>query len=155
MGENSKFPKSWTLENQNLKLAVCLQIIKNSKFNGQIPFDKLKVNQNWRNQHFEADFLWKVSLKILNSRIILKTFTHDKVISYLFLYQRFNHHHYNYLLSLSLPTILMSNINISYLSVQQSNLSPRGAVDDLMALLHEAEGQGQQCTSSSTALMML
>ena len=28
------------------------------------------------NQHFEADFLWKVSLKILNSGIILKTFTH-------------------------------------------------------------------------------
>ena len=28
-------------------------------------------------QHFEADFLWKVSLKILNPGIILKTFTHD------------------------------------------------------------------------------
>ena len=27
-------------------------------------------------QYFEADFLWKVSLKILNSGIILKTFTH-------------------------------------------------------------------------------
>ena len=27
-------------------------------------------------QHFEADFLWKVSLKILNSGITLKTFTH-------------------------------------------------------------------------------
>ena len=27
-------------------------------------------------QNFEADFLWKVSLKILNSGIILKTFTH-------------------------------------------------------------------------------
>ena len=27
-------------------------------------------------QHFEADFLWKVSLKVLNSGIILKTFTH-------------------------------------------------------------------------------
>ena len=27
-------------------------------------------------QHFEADFPWKVSLKILNSGIILKTFTH-------------------------------------------------------------------------------
>ena len=26
-------------------------------------------------QHFEADFLWKVSLKILNSSINLKTFT--------------------------------------------------------------------------------
>ena len=28
-------------------------------------------------QHFETDFLWKVSLKILNSGIILKTFTHE------------------------------------------------------------------------------
>ena len=27
-------------------------------------------------QHFEADFLWKDSLKILNSGFILKTFTH-------------------------------------------------------------------------------
>ena len=27
-------------------------------------------------QHFEADFLWKVSLKILNSGLILKAFTH-------------------------------------------------------------------------------
>ena len=27
-------------------------------------------------QHFEADFLWKVSLKILNSGIILIAFTH-------------------------------------------------------------------------------
>ena len=27
-------------------------------------------------QHFEADFLWKVSLKILNSGLILKIFTH-------------------------------------------------------------------------------
>ena len=40
---------------------------------------------------------------------------------------------------------------ISYLSVQQSKLSPRGAVDDPMALLHEAEGRGQQCIGSSTA----
>ena len=30
-------------------------------------------------QHFEADFLWKVSLKILNSGIILKTFTHGDI----------------------------------------------------------------------------
>ena len=29
----------------NLKLAVCLKIIKNSKFNGQIPSDKLKLYQ--------------------------------------------------------------------------------------------------------------
>ena len=30
-------------------------------------------------QHFEADFLWKVSLKILNLEIILKTFSHVKI----------------------------------------------------------------------------
>ena len=45
MGESSKFLKSLTLKNQNLKLAVCLQNIKNSKFNDQIPLDKLKLNQ--------------------------------------------------------------------------------------------------------------
>ena len=28
-------------------------------------------------QYFEADFLWKVSLKILNSGLILKTFTYE------------------------------------------------------------------------------
>ena len=32
-------------------------------------------------QHFEGDFLWKVSLKILNSGIILKTLTHEYVIA--------------------------------------------------------------------------
>ena len=32
-------------------------------------------------QHFEADFLWKVSLKILNSGLILKTFTHAYTVS--------------------------------------------------------------------------
>ena len=31
-------------------------------------------------QYFEADFLWKVSLKILNSGIILKTFTHAMLV---------------------------------------------------------------------------
>ena len=31
-------------------------------------------------QNFEADFLWKDSLKILNSGIILKTFTHAYVL---------------------------------------------------------------------------
>ena len=30
-------------------------------------------------QHFEADFLWKVSLKILNSGIILKPFTYAEI----------------------------------------------------------------------------
>ena len=34
MGENKKFPKSGTLENQNLELVVCLQNITVSKLNG-------------------------------------------------------------------------------------------------------------------------
>ena len=42
--------------------------------------DDLKINlRSYRivpNSDFEADFLWKVSLKILNSGLILKTFTH-------------------------------------------------------------------------------
>ena len=50
-------------ENQNFKLSVCFQNIKNSKFNGQIPLDKMELNQETiifcRIQHFEADFLWK------------------------------------------------------------------------------------------------
>ena len=29
-------------------------------------------------QYFEVDFLWKVSLKILNLGLILKTFTHEE-----------------------------------------------------------------------------
>ena len=33
-------------------------------------------------QHFEADFLWKVSHKILNSGLILKTFTHVFVLKH-------------------------------------------------------------------------
>ena len=40
-----KISKSWTLEDQNLKLAVGLQNIKNSKLNDQIPLNKLKLNQ--------------------------------------------------------------------------------------------------------------
>ena len=43
--------------------------------------DNLKTNQgsyyNLLNSAFEADFLWKVGLKILNSGLILKTFTHE------------------------------------------------------------------------------
>ena len=57
MGESSKFPKSLTLENQDLELAVCLQIIKDSKFNGQIPLDKLKINQKKLLSHVEFSIL--------------------------------------------------------------------------------------------------
>ena len=48
--------------------------------NGQLSLDRLNINQRTYFclpiQHFKADFLWKVSLKILNLGIILKTFTH-------------------------------------------------------------------------------
>ena len=54
-----------------------------SNFKGQLSFDKLKINQKTiiccLIQDLEADFLWKVSLKILNSGIILKTFTHASI----------------------------------------------------------------------------
>ena len=36
----------------------------------------MEANLIWIIQHFEADFFWKVSLKILNSEMILKTFNH-------------------------------------------------------------------------------
>ena len=36
--------------------------------------------------------------------------------------------------------------------MQQSNYPTRGALDDPMVLLHEAEDQGQQCIGSSKAL---
>ena len=47
-----------------------------SSLKGQLSSDKSKeATIICQIQHFEADFLWKVSLKILNSGIILKTFT--------------------------------------------------------------------------------
>ena len=59
MGESSKSPKSWTLENQNLKLAVCLQNIQNFKYNGQIPSDKGRLNQkNYYNLQNSAFWGW-------------------------------------------------------------------------------------------------
>ena len=82
MGESSKFQKSWTFKIQILKLAVCLQSVNNFIFKWSIAqwctgnksdSEAIKILLI---QHFEADFLWKVSLKILISGIILKTFTH-------------------------------------------------------------------------------
>ena len=57
------------------------KILTNSSSNGQLSLDSLKINQReaiiiWIIQNFEADFLWKVSLEILNTGIILKTCTH-------------------------------------------------------------------------------
>ena len=46
----------------------------------------------------------------------------------------------------TLDGLLKKQINyttILYLSVQQSKISPRRAVDDPMALSHEAESRGQ------------
>ena len=58
-------------------------IINNSSLIGHFSVETLKINQRSYNnqpnsviQCFEADFLLKVSHKILNSRIIMKTFTY-------------------------------------------------------------------------------
>ena len=71
-GESSKFPKSWTFEIQNLKQAVCLQ--NNNNYGTCI----MKVDQiifyNLLNSAFWGGL---VSLKILNSGIILKISTHE------------------------------------------------------------------------------
>ena len=56
------------------------------------------------------------------------------------------------LLSTFVSSELGNRVTISYLSVKQSKLSPRGAVDYPVALLHAAEGQGQQCIGSSILL---
>ena len=51
-----------------------------SSLNGHLSLDRLTINQrtydNLPYSAFETDFLWKVSLKILNSGIILKTIDH-------------------------------------------------------------------------------
>ena len=78
MGESSKFQKSWTLEIPS-SLKTCSMPTKYWPF--PVSLDKLRISQRSCHslpiQHFEADFLWKVSLKVLNSGLILKTFTHE------------------------------------------------------------------------------
>ena len=73
MGKSSK---SWTFKTLILKLAVCPLNIHSSKFK----YSDLKlIRQDIKISlihDFEADFPQKVSLKIMNSGIILKTFTH-------------------------------------------------------------------------------
>ena len=80
MCESSKFPKSWTLEILNLKLAGWIHNLIILSLNDQrVELIRKLIREfimSFLIQHFEADFLWKVSLKILNSGIILKTFTH-------------------------------------------------------------------------------
>ena len=80
MGEASKFSQFLTLENQNLKLGVCLQNIKNSKINGQMPLDKQKLDQ--KSYYYLQNSVFLV-FKILNSGIILKTFTHEVMVEVL------------------------------------------------------------------------
>ena len=85
MGDSSKFPKSCTSEIQIFKPAGCLQKRIISCLNGQLCLDNLKNNQRIKLllstiisliHHFESDFLWKVSLKILNSGLILRRLRH-------------------------------------------------------------------------------
>ena len=69
------------------KLAVCPLNIHNLKFNWSIVFRQTEYKSEnlfiiiSLIQHFEDDFLWKASLKILKSGIILKTFTHGVALS--------------------------------------------------------------------------
>ena len=63
-------------ETQILKLVVCPLNIHYFKIKWSIVFRQTVPIIILPIQHFEADFLWKVSLKILNSGVILKTFTH-------------------------------------------------------------------------------
>ena len=66
-------------KSQIMKLTICLQNINNFKLNGLLSLVNWKsireaIIAYWT-QHFEADFLWEASLKILNSGVILKMFT--------------------------------------------------------------------------------
>ena len=75
MGEKLKISKILNFKNQNLNLAVCLKIIKNSTFNGQIPTKPEKLLLPAEFSILRLTF-YGVSLKVLNSGIIQKTFTH-------------------------------------------------------------------------------
>ena len=62
----------------NLKTSNLTQNVKKSNSNDLLSSDDLKINQRCYYklliQDFEADFLWKVGLKIMNAGIILKSF---------------------------------------------------------------------------------
>ena len=64
-------------------------------------------------QHFEADFLWKVSLKILNSGIILKTSTHVKRLNLILVSLLESLTVYNMLSESVNSSSLIFNINIA------------------------------------------
>ena len=80
-GWKLKILKILNFENSTLK--TCSIPTKYSQFHVKMIKCPLKDWKSIREaimisliQHFEADYLWKVSLKILKSGIILKTFTH-------------------------------------------------------------------------------
>ena len=80
IGEISKI-----LNFQNSSLKTCnmpTKYLQIWSLNGQLSLDRPYIREPviiFLIQHFETDFLLKVSLKILNSRIILKSFTHIPV----------------------------------------------------------------------------
>ena len=80
--ESSKFPKTWTFEIQNLLCPVGPLSNNSSKLKLSIVLSRAENKSEKLEclicliQHFEADFPQKVSLKLLNSGLILKTFTH-------------------------------------------------------------------------------
>ena len=81
MGESSIFPKSITSKIEILKLTIRPPNTDYFKFEWSTVLKHTESNQGSCHiiclvQDPEADFLWKVRLKILNSGIILKTFTH-------------------------------------------------------------------------------
>ena len=71
MGESSKFQKP-ELKKFKSKIFHYAYKITISCLNGQLPLDTREAIIICLIQYFEADFLWKVNLKILNSVIILK-----------------------------------------------------------------------------------
>ena len=73
MGEILQFLKSWTLEVQFFKLEWYLQMFKWIMVFRFIIWKLIREAITISLiQQFELDFLWKVNLKILNSRFILK-----------------------------------------------------------------------------------
>ena len=64
-----KMPHCWKSHVTSIGISVTLSFVCKISHGNQKSY-------YYRIQHFEADFLWKVSLKILNSGIILNIFTH-------------------------------------------------------------------------------
>ena len=59
MGEDSKFPKTWTFETPILKHAVCPLNIHNSSLNGQLSLQRLEINKrSYYDLHNSAFWGW-------------------------------------------------------------------------------------------------